>query len=488
MSSSSRQMLKNSGIYGLGSIANKIIGFVLLPIYTRYLTLADYGVLSLVTISVSIVTMIANSGMASAMFREVIYSEQDESTVASTTLYYLMGSSILLFGTGIIFSAELATVILGDLSYKLLLQTVLMTGIFGTFNVVFNAHLRITGQAILYSIVSISSFVLGAALNIYFIVFLGQGLQGLVTAQLILAVLQAIVSLIVLIPHLRLVFSLALFRKMIKFGIALIPGNIAALALTSADRYLLNHYHGPSETGLYSIGYTVGMVVSLAVQAIQLAWPAQMFEIAKNETDSRHKFSLILTYYMAGIGSVALFVSVLARDVLMIMSAPAFHKAYIVVPFIALSYVLYGMRFMTTIGVFTKGKTGSSSALVVVVAIFNLGLSVFLIPRYGMMGAAWATLISYLLLALANLRLNIRLVHIPYEYGRLAKLAIAWGIIFGISMLLNMNSPYLSILLKLPLMMLFPILLLGMKWYSEHELKKVKQILFQVKILKKMFG
>ena len=225
--------------------------------------------------------------------------------------------------------------------------------------------------------------------------------------------------------------------------------------------------------GLYTIGYSIGLATNLIVQAVQLAWPAQMFEIAKL-SDAKRRFSLTLTYYCLALGFASLAVSVLAREILVIMTTPAFYGAYIVVPLITLSYVFYGFRFMTTIGMSVKNKIRYSSIIIVGAAILNLILSFLLIPKYGILGAAWATLLSYLILAVINLRVDLHFMYIPYEYWRLAKIMVSWLVIYGLSLLINTPSIWINLILKTLLLIGYPLFLFGVRFYNHQEIQFIK--------------
>lgn len=472
--------IKNLGfhsfVYGLGNLLSKLLGFLLLPIYTRYLTPADYGILALLTLTQSITVILANLGLGSALFREVIYLRRNERQAESTALYTLLVFSLLIFIIGYVLAPSISTIVFNDSAQTSLLRLIFLGVVFNNVFIVFTARLRIREQSLFYSVFSVSSFLVGAGLNIYFVAIIRRGVEGLIIAQVILAFFQAIVCLWSLRDLIKPNFSRATLRSMLSFGLPLVPGLVASLLMTSADRYILNRYTTTTMVGLYSLGYSLGLVINLIVQAIQLAWPAQMFEIAK-QTDAKQQFSLTLTYYCLALGFASLGVSVLSREILAIMTTPAFFNAYIVVPMITLSYVFYGVRFMTTIGMAVNNKTKYASIIIVGVAILNLALSFLLIPKYGMLGAAWATLLSYIILAMINLWVDLHFMKIPYEYWRLTKIMGTWLVIYALSLLINTPSIWINLLLKSLLLLGYPILLLGIRFYSQPEIHFIKDTL-----------
>jgi O-antigen/teichoic acid export membrane protein len=260
---------------------------------------------------------------------------------------------------------------------------------------------------------------------------------------------------------------------MLKFGSPLIPANISNLAMTSADRYFLQHFSTTTQVGLYSLSYNIGLVLNLVVQAIQLAWPANLFEIAKQSNPEQH-FAIILTYYTLVVGFIGLAISVLAREVVIIMTTPEFYSAYIVVPLIVLSYILFGVRNITNTGLTIKNKMQYAPLIIMATTIINLILNYLLIPEYGMLGAAWATLISYLILAITQTAVNLHFLYIPYEYLRLAKIALSWGFVYASSLLVNTSSIWINLILKSILLLGYPIFLFVIRFYSQQEIQFIK--------------
>jgi O-antigen/teichoic acid export membrane protein len=318
--------------------------------------------------------------------------------------------------------------------------------------------------------------VTGICLNLYFIVVLRRGVEGLIIAGLISAALFATLYLILLARDLRPALSLPILRRMLKFGIPLVPVGLSSLLLTMADRYFLKHFSTIDQVGLYSLGYHIGMVMLLAENAFQLAWPPHRFAIAK-QPNAKHQFARILTYYLLAFGFLCMALSLLAKELLMIMATPKFYPAAAVVPLIALSYIFSGVRHMTNTGLAIMNKNYYVPPIIVGSALLNLGLNYILIPPYGMMGAAWATILSYLIFVIVQTLVNLHYYYIHYEYGRMAKLALTWGIIYGVSHLIQTPSLWINIGLKCLLLFAYPFVLHGIRFYEKKELESLKGLL-----------
>jgi len=471
-----KHLTKHSLVYGLGGTLNTLIGFFLLPLYTRLLTPADYGILSLLTVTSSLASIVAQLGLGSAFFREIIYEGSDEHTVESTTLYFLLGESALFFGTLILISPGLSNLIFGTMDRVYLLRLLFLADWVGVVDVVFNARLRARAQSSLYSLLSVARFTVGILLNLYYIAVLRRGVEGLIVAALITDALFASLYFVLMAKDLRRTFSIHILRRMLRFGIPLVPVGLSSLLLTMADRYFLKHFSTIAQVGLYSLGYNIGMVMLLAENAFQLAWPPHRFAIAK-QPNAGHQFARILTYYLLAFGFLSMVLSLLAKELLMIMTTPKFYPAAAVVPLIALSYIFSGVRHMTNTGLAILNKNHYVPPIIVGCALLNLGLNYVLIPPYGMIGAAWATILSYLVLVIIQTLVNLHFYYIRYEYRRMAKLALTWGATYGVSLLIETPFLWLNIGLKCLLLFAYPFFLYALRFYEKEELEALKGLL-----------
>jgi len=289
-----KQLGKHSLVYGLGSMLAKLLAFLLLPLYTRYLTPADYGIYSLLIITSAVAGILMQLGFGSALFREVIYQESEESTVISTSLYFLLAEVALFLTLLLIASSHLSGLIFGTPDYAYLLRLTFIGAALGVLDVLMMAKLRIHTKSTLFAALTVTKLLVAIALNILFIVVLRRGVEGLVMTNLIQAAFSACVSLAILAGDLRPTFSMPILQRLLSFGVPLIPFGLSTQVLTYADRYFLKHFSTATEVGLYSLGYNIGMVLNLLVSAVQLAWPAQMFAIAK-QPNAEKQIARILT-------------------------------------------------------------------------------------------------------------------------------------------------------------------------------------------------
>lgn len=432
-------LTKHSIIYGIPGVISNAVSFLLLPTYTRFLSPSDYGVLSLLGVTWVIAEMILTLGLPAAAFREVIYSETDKKVAFSTgfwTMLISISSGAIIF---ILFASKFSEWILGDLEWTLLFRIFILSSVIKSLGTWTLVRCRIEQKPIPFALLSTASTLLNTATGITAVAILKLGIKGFIVAGLICSVMMSLPYLLLLRDLLGATIATRPLKSMLKFSVPLVPGTLSVWVLTSADHYFLKHFGTLTDVGLYSVGYKFGAIMSLAVQAFQIAWPAELFRIAK-EPNASHRFGRILTYYSFMMGFIALTLSVFGREVLRLMASPNFWPAYKVIPLITLSYLLYGIRHMTRIGIWVYSKTYIDSILLAIAAALNTVLNLLLIPPYGMMGAAWATLLSYTLVLIMAAVINQRLFPIKYEWSRISAIGFIWCLVFGLSKLTETNS------------------------------------------------
>ncbi len=463
-----KKLTKHSIIYGIGSVLSRGLRFLLIPLYAHYLNPNDYGLFALIATTGNVLSMLGLLGLSTGMFREVIFKESDEKVVTSTAFLFLTVDNILFFGPLLVLAPQLSAAFLGDRSHYPLLQLVLVSSAFHQYSYLVLAKLRIHTRSVLFSTLQILQFLLSFGLNVLFIVGFGLKVEGLIFALLAVDIVFLAINLMILVPDLTLRFSVPALRGILTIGIPSAVFGVAEMLMTSADRYILESYHGLEQVGLYAMSYNVGLAVQLLVSAVQLAWPAQMFAIAK-KPDAESKLARIFTYYAVFMAFAGLGLALLAREVLAIL-APRYAEAAGVIPYIVASYLFFGGVYMTNIALDVKAKSKYMIPIMVSAVALNMALNYLLIPGYGMQGAAWSTLISYLYLFAVQLRVNQRVWRIPYEYGRLLKIVVVWLVILGSGQFMNSGRPAIDILFKLVLLANYPLLLYALRFFSSSEI------------------
>src|SRR3972149_3452988 len=463
-------------VYGFTGVASTLASAFLVPFYTRVLTPADYGVSALIGTLFSILVVVANLGMSSAIFQAYFRAKQRErrdvvgTSFISQTIFPLSLSLVVFSLAGFI-----SQILFGDNSAAYFVRLSSLALFFNAGIMVPLALLRAEGHPVNYVSINLVKLFSTILLSILLVVVLRLGLNGVFWANLAGAFFGYLMGLAYTLKRIKLVFSKYWIGVMLRFGGPLVPAGLALWVLNSSDRYFLNAFVGISDVGIYNVGYKVGALVTLVGSSLQLAYPRFLFAIYNDKPNPKDYFKKINTYFYLLTFTAAFVVSVFAKEGVQILTGPAFHDAYKVVPLIAFSYVAYSLYQNFGTGVFLAKKTYLSAVSTAIASGLNLILHYLLISRFGIMGAALSTFLSFLFLALIQLRFSQGVYRFQFEFRRLLKVFVVGGTLVYMSTLMNFGLAA-SLLAKFLLVVAFPVLLYLLKFFEERELKKLSVI------------
>ncbi len=474
-----KRLFKHSFIYAIGSLAQGIVGFILIPLYTRYLSPASYGQLEIINTLILISTMILSLGFASALLKcheRDCKDEKEQKQLVGTAFVFIVPFASFVTILAWFFGKFLARVLLGSEDFLNLIHILLLINVFAVFLSLAFAVLRMKEKSIKFIIFSLTKFGLVLGLNIYFVAFLRLDIFGILLGNFISQVIITVPFIFTLIPYANFRFSKKLLRGLFAFGIPIIPASLAMWIMDLSDRYFLKFYSSMTEVGLYSLGYKIGFVVSiLVVVPFQLAWPTVSFSVAKR-FDTKKIYARTLTYLLFIGCFAALAISIFSKQIVEIMSAPEYLTAYKVVPLIAFSYVLYAAHFAIVPGLHLREKTKLYPLLVVIPAVLNLILNYIFIPKYGMMGAAWSTFVCFVFMALLTYLVSNYYYKIKYEWGRIIKLVLITSILLGLNYFYRNAWTCLVIGFNIASLFLFVGLLYIFRFFRKGELKRIRSL------------
>jgi O-antigen/teichoic acid export membrane protein len=338
--------------------------------------------------------------------------------------------------------------------------------------------MRAHRQSVAYSAIQLGDFVSAALLNVWFIVFQHQGLKGIVFSEVVREGLLMVVFFFPVRRYLRPSFSKAKLYEMLAFGLPKVPGGLSFLVLSASDRYFLEHYSTATELGLYSVGYRLATLLSdFAIQPFIQTWPTMYFPLAKDSKDQgKAVLGRFLTYFMVLVGFMSLAICAFVKPLLHVMADEKFKGADRVVPLVVLALVFSGVYRVITVGVNIMKKNIWLPIMVGGAAVINIIFNALLIPKHGMMGAAWATVISYCIMCVASYFVDEYYFPIRYEWGRIARVCAAVGISYTASVYVTPDNFVGQIAAGSAMMLLYPALLGVLGFYNEGELKLLRKL------------
>lgn len=470
-------ILKHSSIYFVANLLNRVIGFLMIPIYTRFLTPADYGILELITITLNLTSIVLAVGITEAVARFYFdYSDKEgKNAVISTGLIGFIGIAGISFIIFAPLSSSISRLVLGDSAYTSFFLIAIGYMAFDLILQVVFAYLRVAQKSVKLTLFSVLRLLVAVSLNIYFVVFAGIGVKGILLSTLITNFLL----LAFLIPNtFRSVgfnLNFGLLKRMARFGAPLILSSVSHQIVTASDRYFIKTFATLADTGLYSLGYKLGaLVITFVATPFDMIWTPRRFQNFGKE-GYEQIFSRIFTYFIFAIAFVGLYISILMKDILRFMVAEPFWDAYKVVPIITLTYVLYGFYYHFNIGILMKKKTRLYAGINIATGVLNLILNYFLIRAYSIWGAAFATLICYMFKPAITYYFSNRIYRIYMETKRLIMILLCAIIVYGACSLIETGHIFMNIGLKSLAGLSYILILYLVRFFSDDEIQKIKQ-------------
>ncbi len=416
------RILRASTVYGLANLGIRALNFLLLPIYTHFLTPSDYGVMvlaeTLAAFLISILSLGFDASIQRLYFRHVDDSKALSGYVGSVLKFALLleiAFLILALTIGPRLQHTLAPTAAVPFRYiAMALATAVATQFFGYRLVLYQAERRPWS----YAILSLLSFGLTASLTIALVVYARRGVTGMLGGKLIAAAICLMIALFLARHALGSRFHWAYVRETIAVGAPLVPHLLMALGLISADRFILAYYRDLREVGLYAIAYTLGMVMSLITMSLSQAWAPIYYDLARKGEEGRQVLSKMCAGLIVMLTAVACFGALIAQDFVAHFLDHRYAAAGRVVPWIIGAYLAHSLFSMFALAIMQARRTTLIMGASFVAFLGNTALNFALIPRWGMYGAAYATLIAYVVEALVMYWFAQRVFRLNYDLGR----------------------------------------------------------------------
>ena len=411
---------------------SKAVGFLLLPLYTHYLSPFDYGLLELLAIVLQMSAILATQGLAPAFVQSYAYKYQADEAMkikaVNTAFISLLLTAGLYSGFLFAFAENMNCLLFGEKDYSNLLRIVAVTIFLRCTTYIPNALLTVRLKSLQISVAQLTHLIINLSLNIYFIVFLNLGVKGIIYGNLIAELILAIIMYGLIAKDLSFSFSFPLLKNLLSFGLPLVPAAFALLLLNASDRVFLQKFSTTTQVGLYALGYKISTTLQFVViQPFLLVWPSIYFPMIKR-ADAKENIARLTTIFVLLIFFFGLVIILLAKPVIMIMAPREYLDSHMVCYWIVPSVILYGFYYVLNVGINIKERTKLTPIIVGISALINLAFNFLLIPQYGMMGAAVSTFLSFVVLVALAYYFNNRLYPVPYRWGFIFRIAFLFVI------------------------------------------------------------
>jgi O-antigen/teichoic acid export membrane protein len=477
-----KRLVSSLAAYQLADLVSKFIAVLLLPVYTRYINPAGYGVVELLANGVIFVSILVRFGMIESFLRFYFTDEdqQRRDALVRRTFVFLLITTTITAAVLAAFAEPLSKIVLGHRDTTTFLIAVLGLWTFTNLEFAYGL-LRVDERLRVYAIATVSNVVFTVALSVILVVGLGKGARGLLLGNYAVSTVVLFVLWWTMRHRLRVAPGHAeTLASLLRFGVPTVPAEISVYALNIIDRFYIYHHRSASLAGLYSIAVKLAGGVAFIVRAFQYAWPPLAYSVT-DDAQAARLYGLVTTYYVLVSGWAVAGLALLGRWVLRILTTPEFYGAYKALTWVSLGWAMYGLWvvFLVIAGrakVTTRNFPASLAGLAA-----NIVLLIVLVPPLGIAGAGLALCGAYVAMLAVMYGLTRRLFAVAFEWRRLAQIVVIAGGIAAAGDLLLPTHGASGFVSRAVAFALIPVLLFVTGFAHPQELGQIRALLARLR-------
>lgn len=376
-------------IYGIGSVITRFIGLFTLPLFTAYLKPEEYGVLAMLALLTMVAQPVFSLGLSAAMGPSYFECDSplNRSKAVWTVFVINIVSATVLVAIAWVFPVTLGQLVRLPAEYAPLVGLTL-TGCALTILVTsFTQRVQFEKQAKLYVTATLATALTAILVSIVTVVFLGWGVKGMVIGQLAGNAGAFLAFLLIGFKATKPAVSFMMAKELLRQGLPLVPGFAFLFILMHANKYILEWHAGLDAVGVYSIGFNLGMVISIVTGGIATAWYPFFMTYIERQSEAKVIFGRVFTYYIFGVGLICILVFIAAKPVVIFLTKDAFHDAYVVVGLVAVANFAQTIFNFFLPGLYFNREVRYVSIVQGLAALLSLPLTYFLVVDFGVLGA-----------------------------------------------------------------------------------------------------
>lgn len=416
-----RAFIKDSAIYTVSIILSRGISILLVPIYTRVFSPADYGVIDILAVVANLVnlTIALEVSQAVARFFVEMKTVEEKRAYVSTALWFTVIVNVIFVIVAQYYCNTIGPWVLGasynETLFRVAVLSIAASGIF----YLFQNQLRWQLQSFHYAITSVITLLVSVSITLALIFGAKLGLISVFYGQLAGNAVGAAFSYSFARESYGLIFNKGSLKNMLAFSAPLVPSSIGVFVAVYIDRIAIKELMTMADVGLYGIAYRISSLVGLLMTGAQSSLTPLVYN-QYEQSDTPAEIARIFRYFLWGAFLFFLGLSLFSRELLVIFTTPQFYGAYIIVPILVPAVMLAGM-YVFAPGLAIAKKTKSIAAISISAAVLNTVLNFTLIPYLGIRGAALATLVGAAMQFSLYVWLGNKYYLIPFEWKRYGK-------------------------------------------------------------------
>lgn len=482
MKKATGQSIKNGILYIVPFLVGSVLPIITLPIFTRVLTVEDYGIYALTIVYGVFVSGIANFGLTIGYERNFFNFSGDKQKTAAllfSTLSFVICSTIILGILTFLFKDALAKLIVGSSKYGNLLVWAFFASAITSLKVYFLTYFKNSENAKSFVWYSIDENLLNVVFSLFFVVYLKSGVLGLLLGQLIAGSIIFLLLVYKFIRMLPFVFSVALLKDSLRLSLPLTSRIFFGIIGTQFDKYMIGLLNTVGGVGVYNLGQKIANIVFTFMTAIQNVYSPQVYKrmFEMDEQEGGQSIGKYLTPFLYISIAGGIFVSLFSEEIIFILTPVSYHAATNVVSILALLYGTYFFGKQPQL-IYAK-KTGITSILTITGILLNVAINIPFINYWGFIGAAYGTLLAGIISGALSFWLSQKYYFIKWETFKLIVIyASFFAFTFSTIFLRDFGIDYeVRLLLKITFAILYAGIGVWLGYISRHSLSDLKGML-----------
>jgi O-antigen/teichoic acid export membrane protein len=462
-----RRLATTGAAYTAASILSKVIAVALLPLYTRYLTPADYGAAEVMFAAIVSASIVVRFGLIEAVLRFYYKDDEDPDRVVASSFAGLFWFATLGALIALPFATPISEALLDRPATDLARISIGGLWVLTMFEFMLTLF-RLEERARAFFVTTILNVLVTIGLTVVLVVGAGEGARGLLVGSYASGAAFVLALIVLQRRHLSLFFDRALLRRLLRFGLPTMPAEASLYLLNFVDRIIIVRSVGLAEAGLYSLAVKFAQGVNVLVRGFQLAWPPLAYSI-RDDGEARRAYATVVTLFVAGCAFVVTGMWLFSRWFVRALAAPEFFDSYEAVGLIATAVTLYALYMVLVVILGRTGRTEFNFPATLAALAANVVLNLILVPPLGIVGAGLALVASYLVVLALMYVFTQRLFPVPYQWGRLAWVVLTSAVLVGAGELLMPTSGFLGLLGRAVLFAAYPLVLFASGFFTPGE-------------------
>jgi O-antigen/teichoic acid export membrane protein len=477
-----RDLSKDIAVYGIFEVFVGLLSFVSIPIFTRLFVPSDYGILALITSIMAMFSIFLNLGMDNSISRYFFEAKdsKERTVIISTGFWFILIWSALLISVLFFLSRQLSLISFKSPSYICLFQLAWFAAALGMMIIFFKNIVRFYFIPWKFGIISLGEGILVLIFTLLFVLKFKWGLSGYFLGTLLGSFIAVLIGINFIKQDLKLFFSFPVIKKLLSYGLPFIPAGIAYWIFNLSDRFMIARLSTLEQLGLYSVAAKVTFGIALLSRIFGRAWSPRALKLYKSSDSHKEIFGQMLIYVLAVFSYIAICLIVLGPEILKLITTSEYYGALYAIGPLALGLVAYSLNQITMMGINLIYKTKYIAYIAWLVAIINIVLNFLLIPKYGMVGASIATMVSYITLTAIYGFISQKLYPIKIDLAKLFKIIVIVIIFtmfsFGINYISANKGVAVLLFFKITYLLLYPVLFFLTGIFSRKEILYIKAI------------